>query len=117
MDRDRQHIGVVGVERLDAVTVMDVEVDIQHTETRPASEGDGKRRVVVDAKPRGVVPHRVVEPAARMECVGGIAVEDRLHRGEGTAGDGGGGIVHFLERRVVAPAPDPGLRRAVRIDR
>ena len=100
--------------RLDAVTVMDVEIDVQDAQTVQPRPGDRQRRVVVDAEARRPRRHRVVEPAARMERVDDVAAQDRLDGPNRPAGDGRGGIVHAVERRVIA-GPDPGLGLAPRI--
>ena len=54
VERDGQHAGVVGVDRLDPVAVVDVEIDVQ--DAQPGTAGGraiGERHVVVDAEPRG----------------------------------------------------------------
>ena len=113
--------GIVGVDRLDAVAVVDVEVDVQDPQPAPPSRGDGQRDVVVDAEARGPRRHRVVEAAAGVEGVDDVAAEDRLDRPERAAGHGRGRLVHPGERRHVAergdpdrPADGPGPRREPR---
>ena len=107
--------GIVGVDRLDAVAVMDVEVDVQDAQPVGASAGDRERRIVIDAEPARPVAHRVMQSAARMEGVLDVAAEDRLHRRERAAGDRCRRIVHAGERRIVAPFPDAGLAPPERI--
>ena len=51
MERDRHDPRIVGVDRLDTVPVVDVEVDVQHPLALEAGERDGQRRIVVDAEP------------------------------------------------------------------
>ena len=79
--------GSAAVDRLDAVAVVDVEVDVQDAQPVAPRPGDRERRVVVDAEPRRPVGHRVVEPAARVEGVLDVAAQDRLDRPERAAGD------------------------------
>ena len=68
-------------QRLDAVAVVDVEVDVQDAQPLGPRPDDRQRRVVVDAEAPRLRRHRVVEAAARV--VGVVDVrprEDRLHR-------------------------------------
>ena len=113
MERDGHHARVVGVDRLDAIAVMDVEIDVQHAESLPPRARDRQGRVVVDAEPRCTARHRVMESAARMHGVAGSTVEDRLHRAKRSAGDHRTGLVHAGERGDVAgsdPGPEPTRR-------
>ena len=80
MERDRHDPRIVGVDRLDTVPVVDVEVDVQHPLALEAGERDGQRRIVVDAEPRGAIAHRVMEAPAGMEGVLDLARDDRPHR-------------------------------------
>ena len=96
---------------------MDIEVDVQDAQAIPPRPGDRQRRVVVDAEAGGPVGHRVVEAAARMEGMVDVAAQDRLDRPERATGDGGTGLVHPAEGRIVAPDPDPGRARPERIAR
>ena len=52
VDRDRHDARVGRVDRLDAVAVVDVEVDVQDAQAVAPRAGDGQGRVVVDAEPR-----------------------------------------------------------------
>ena len=108
MDGHRQHARVVPVDRLDAVAVMDVEIDVQDAQavgTRPRDrEGD----VVIDAEPRCRRAHRMVQPAARVERVVDVPAQDGLHRPDGPARDHRTRIVHPQEWRIVGPVADPG---------
>ena len=115
VDRQGQHTRVVPVDGLDAVAVMDVEVDVQDAQTVASRSGDGQRRVVVDAEPGRAVGHRVVEASARVERVLDVAAQDRLHRPDRAARDRRCGVVHPRERRIVAARPDPRLGEPVRI--
>ena len=117
VERQRQDARIVRVDRLDPVAVVDIEVHVQDAKPVPARPGDGQRRVVVDAEARRAVRHRVVEAATRVECMLGIAVEDRLDGPQRATGHGGRGLVHPGERRIVAALTDAGLREAERIDR
>ena len=87
MERDRHHVRVVPVQLLDAVPVVDVEVEVEHAEAVAASPGDRQRRVVIDAEPGGSVGHRVMEAAAGVERVLYVAAKDRLHRPDRAARD------------------------------
>ena len=100
---------------LDAVAVMDVEVEVQDAQAVPPRAGDGEGRVVVDAEPGGAVGHRVVEAATGMVGMLGVAAQDRLHRAERAAGHRRRGLVHVRERRVVAAIPDPRLGEPERV--
>jgi hypothetical protein len=110
VDRDRHHARIRRVDHLDAVAVMDVEVDVEDAEPGRPGPGDRERDVVVDAEPRGTVGHRVVEAATGMERADRATLEDRVHRPKRAAGDGSRGLVHAGERRVVAAEADPGRR-------
>ena len=52
VERDGQDAGIVPVDRLDAVAVVDVEVHVQDAQPVTPRPGDRERRVVVDAEPR-----------------------------------------------------------------
>ena len=78
VERQRQDARVGPVDRLDPVAVVDVEVHVQDAQPVAPRPGDGQRRVVVDAEPRGPVGHRVMEAAARVEGVLDVAAQDRL---------------------------------------
>ena len=67
VERQGQHARVVRMDRLDAVAVVDIEVQVQDAQAVAASAGDRERRVVVDAEPGRPLGHRVVEAAARVE--------------------------------------------------
>ena len=108
VERQRQHARIVPVDRLDAVAVVDVEVDVQDAQPVPPRPGDGQRRVVVDAEAGRPVGHRVVEAAARVEGVLDVAAQDRLHRPDRAARDRRRGLVHAGERRIVATVADAG---------
>ena len=99
VERERQDARIRPVDRLDAVAVVDVEVDVQDPQPVAPRPGDRERRVVVDAEARRPVGHRVVEPAARVEGVLDVAAQDRLDRPERAAGDRRARLVHARERR------------------
>ena len=100
---------------LDAVAVMDVEIDVQHAHPRPTRKSDRQRGVVVDAEAGRAVRHGVVQAATRMEPVLDVAAQDGLHCSQASAGDGCGGLVHTRERRVIAELADSRLRLAERV--
>ena len=114
VDGDRQHARIVPVDRLDAVAVVHVEVDVQDAQSGAACPRDRECRVVVDAEPRGTGRHRVMEPAARVEGVLVVAAQDRLHRPDRPAGHRRPRLVHAGERRVVAALADARQRAAER---
>ena len=95
----------IGVrDRLDAVAVVRVEVDVQDAQAGGPRPDDRQRRVVVDAEPPRLGRHRVVQPAAGVEGVLDVPAQDRLHRAQRAVGDRGAGLVHARERRVVGHA-------------
>ncbi len=123
VDRDREHARLVPEDRLDAVAVMDVDVDVGDSlGAFPKQPGDRDGRVVVDAEAARPGGHRVVQSA------GGVERVELLPSPDGAGGlDGGAchqraGLVHPVEDRVVPgavaepapvalhPAPG-GLRR------
>src|SRR5699024_7411326 len=97
---------------LDPVAVVDVDVHVHHP-LLPRVEGvaDGERRVVVDAEPGGAGGFGVVEAAGEVHGAPHAAGEDRVHGGEGAAGDAGGGGVHAGEGRDVVAADPEGQQR------
>ena len=117
VERQGQDAGVLPVDRLDAVTVVDVQVDIQDAKAVAACACDGQGGIVVDAEPGCAVGHRVMEPAARVEGMLDVAAEDRLDRPERSAGDHRPGLVHPGEGRIVAALADARLEPAVRLGR
>src|SRR6266542_476585 len=103
VDRDGEHARVLVEDRLGPVAVMYVHVDVRdafHAMVQKPPDGD--RGVVVDAEPRGPVGHRMVQPAGGVERVVVAAVQDPLRGDDGGTGDGGAGLVHVPEDRVVA---------------
>ena len=114
VERDRQHARVGVRDRLDAVAVVRVEVDVQHAQAGGSRPDDRQRRVVVDAEAPRLGRHRVVEPAARVQGVLDVPAQDRLHRAQRAVGDGGASLVHARERRVVGDA-DPHRRPRRRV--
>jgi hypothetical protein len=78
--------------------------------------GDRDRRIVVDAKPRRALGHRVMEAARRIEGVFGAAGHDGFGDNKGGTGHASGCLVHTGKDRVVARAeselpPVAGLPR------
>ena len=116
VDRQGDDARIGRVDGLDPVAVVDVEVDVEHAQAIVPGPRDREGRVVVDAEPGRPVGHRVVEPAAGVERVGGVAAEDRLHRPDRAAGDRRGGLVHAGEGgRVTRPdARLPARERLLR---
>ena len=106
VDRQRQDARVIPEQRLDAVAVMHVQVDIQDPQSVAAGAGHGQRHVVVDAEAGCTVAHRMVQPAARVECVFDVAAQDRLHCPQRSACHHRTGLVHMPERRHVAALGD-----------
>ena len=104
------------MEGLDAIAVMDVEVDVHDPHALAACERDGQRRVVVDAEPGGPGRHRVMQAAARMEGMLDIAAQDRAHRRDRPTRHHRPGLVHATERRHVTVLGDARLGKAERID-
>ena len=96
------------MDRLDAVAVVDVEVDVQDAQAVAPRARDRQRGVVVDAEPRRAIGHRVVQPAAGVEGVLDVAPEDGLDRPQRAAGHRRAGLVHPGERRIVAALADAG---------
>ena len=107
VDGHRQDARVVPEQRLDAVAVMHVEVDVQDPQSVAAGAGHRQRHVVVDAEAGCTVAHRVVQPAARVEGVLDVAAQDRLHRPQRSARHHRTGLVHVPERGHVAAFGDP----------
>ena len=116
VQRQGQHARVGPVDRLDAVAVVDVEVEVQDAQAVVPRPGDRERRVVVDAEPGGAVRHRVMEAAAGVEGVLDVAAQDRLDRPQRPTGHRGTGVVHPGEGRIVA-ARGRCRPRPVRTDR
>ena len=106
VQRHGQHAGIGGVDHLDAVTVVDVEVDVQDAKAVAPGPGDREGRIVVDAEPRRPIRHGVMEPTARVERVLGVPAQDRLDGPQGPTGHGRAGLVHPGEGRVVAAVAD-----------
>ena len=84
VERHGQHARIVGMDRLDAVAVVDIEVEVQDAQAVAPGPGDREGRVVVDAEPGCPIGHRVVEAAARVEGVVDVAPQDRLDRPQAT---------------------------------
>ena len=117
VEGERQHARIVRVDRLDAVAVMHIEVDVQHPQPIPPRTGDRQCRIVVDAEPRRPLRHRVMEPTARMLGVLDVPAQDRLDGPQRAAGHRRRRLVHARERRAVATLADAGLREPERVDR
>jgi len=99
---DRQDPGIVPERGLDPVAVVDVHIDVGDAFGALGEEpGDGDRRIVVDAEPRGVRAHRVMQPAGDVHGVPGHPVPHLARGGDRGADDARGGFVHAGEVRVV----------------
>ncbi len=114
VERDREDARIVPVDRLDAVAVMDVEIDVEHAQAGQPRLRNRDGRIVVDAKSRRPRRHRVMKAAARVEGVQRGAAENRLHGPDRAASDGCPRVVHARKRRVVTRS-DPRLGRAPRV--
>ena len=102
--RDREHPRVVPEHPLDAVAVVHVDVDVGDplgavVEQPLDADGD----VVVDAEAGRVAAHRVVQAAAVVDAVLGLALPHAAADLEGALGDAGRRLVHARRR--------PGRRR------
>ena len=117
VEGDREHARIVPVDRLHAVAVMHIEVDVQHPQPIPPGPGDREGRVVVDAEPGRPLRHRVMQPATRMLGVLHVPAQDRLDGPQRASGDRRRRLVHAGEWRAVATLADAGLREPERVDR
>ena len=105
MDGDGEDAGVVPEDPLDAVAVVDVDVDVGDALDSLVEEVlDADGRVVVDAEPRGMGGHGVVHAAAVVDAVVDLAGVEGAGQGQGPTDDPRGGLVHARERRVVLGA-------------
>ena len=103
VEGDGQDLWIVPEDRLDAVSVVDVQVDIQNPMTDVAGPPDRQRDIVVDAEAAGATRHCMVEPSTGVEGVQILPGQDVLHGSNRAAGDHGRCLVHAVEGRVVAP--------------
>ena len=109
VDADRQDAGVVPERGLDAVAVMDVNVEVGDAAGAVVEQpGDGDGGVVVDAEAAGIAAHRVVQAAGNVGAVLGRAGPDGPGGCERGAGDEGGCVVHAGEDGVVCGAQAVG---------
>ncbi len=114
VQRDGEHARVVPEHALDAVAVVDVDVDVGDplgalVEQPPDPDGD----VVVDAEPARPVGHRVVEAAGDVRAVQRRAAPHLPERLEARAHHVGGRLVHAAEHRhVVGPEAEVLQARA-----
>ena len=102
---DGEHAGVVVEDRLRAVAVVRVHVDVGHAlraEVQQALDGHGA--VVVDAEPGRRGPGGVVHAAGEVHGAVHLAGPDRLRGDEGAARDPGGGLVQVREHGTVLGA-------------
>ena len=86
VDGEGQHLRIVPEERLRAVAVVDVEVDVEHAVAGVARTGHAERDVVVDAEARRARGHRVVQAAAGMEGVVDLTGQDAVDGVDRAAG-------------------------------
>ena len=109
---------IVPEDRLDAVAVVDVDVDVGHplgavVEQPPDADGD----VVVDAEPGGVAGRGVVQPPAVVDPVLDLARPDLAAHRDGPGDDARAGLVHPDEGGVVLGAETAALVRVGRVER
>src|ERR671910_691495 len=109
VQRDGEDTRVVVEDRLRAVAVVHVDVDVGNTFGAFAQEPrDGNGGIVVHAEPRGSRGHRVVQTARRVERVSDGAIEGRARRDDGRTRDERTGLVHLREDGIVArPVAEP----------
>ena len=113
MEADRQHARVVPEDRLDAVAVVDVDVDVRHPLRALVEEVlDADRDVVVDAEAGGLVAHRVVQAPGDVRRVEALAAPHLAGGLDGRADHVRGGDLHALEDGVVV-----GAQPALLVDR
>ena len=130
VQRDRQHPRVVVEDRLDAVAVVDVDVDVGdllHALVEQPLDADGD--VVVDAEAARAVAHRVVQAAGdvgAVEALAGVHLAEGLeagadhvrrrevHVGEDRVVVGGEPVVVELDRARVLARPRHGVDQARR---
>ena len=106
---DREHPRVVPEDLLDAVAVVDVDVDVGDPLGAVGEQLlDADRDVVVDAEAARPVGHRVVQAAGDVDRVQRLAAPHLAERLEAGADDVGAGDVHVLEDRVVVGAEPVG---------
>ncbi len=117
VEGDRQHARIVPVDRLHAVAVMHIEIDVQHPQPIAPGTGDRERRVVVDAEPGRPIRHRVMQPTTRVLGVLDLPAQDRLDGPQRPAGHGRRSLVHVREGRAITALADPRLRKPVGVDR
>ncbi len=102
VQRDRQHPRVVVEDRLDAVAVVDVDIDVRDPLDALVEQPlDAHRDVVVDAEPARPVAHGVVQAArdvGAVQALAGVHLAERLEAG---ADDVRGRAMHVDEHRVV----------------
>ena len=109
VDGDGQHPRVVPEDPLDAVAVVDVDVDVRHALDAGVEQGlDADGDVVVDAEAAGAVGHRVVQPAGDAHRVQALAAGHLSAGLDGGADDVRRRLVHPLEDRVVGACRDRG---------
>jgi hypothetical protein len=118
MQGDRKHPRLVVEDPLNAVAVVDVDVDVHHSPRRlhlqDACDCDG--RVVVDAEARRLAAAGMVQPAGGVERMGHLSRRDELGCSQRRAADRRGGGMHPTEDGIVAGA-QPELESCPRRDR
>jgi len=103
VEGDGQDPGIAVEDRLGAVAVVHVDVDVGDAPDAVAQQpGDGDGDVVVDAEAARLGGHGVVQPAGGIEGVLRASREHRRGRGQRGSDDAGGRLVHAREDGVVA---------------
>ena len=105
VQRDRKDAGLAVEDRLYAVAVVDVDVDVSDALRAVGQHPrDGDGGVVVDAEAAGALGHGVVQSPGGVEGVLGASGEDGLGRRQRRPCHPSGGFVHVREDGVVARA-------------
>jgi hypothetical protein len=86
---------------LDAVAVVDVDVDVEHARVRAEELEDRQDDVVDVAEARGLALFRVVQPAGPVYCYVGSAAVYPLRSRDGAPGRDGAELKDALKRGVV----------------
>ena len=111
VDRDREHSRVVPEERLDTVTVVGVDIEIDDALVSGFEElGDRSGCVVVDAEPAGLARHRVVHSAAEIHRPAIVTGDDSVRGVDAALEQQRRGGVHILEPGNILGADSEPVR-------